>query len=854
MKKISKIVFIVFLTIILLLVSIPLLFNKQITALVTEEINNSINATVSFDDVSISFIKNFPNASVTLSDLNVTTIAPFKGDTLFFAENIQLNTSILDLISNHPKIKDFSVDNAFVKILTNKKGEANYDIAKQSDNETTQDNSDTKEDTGLSLAVDSYSFNNIQFTYIDEASNMRVAVKNFNHHGNGAFSSNDMLLKTNSTIDELTVYMDKVAYLNKVNIALDATLAIDLKTSKVTFKENIAKLNDLELSFNGFIQSLPKSLLMDLNFSSEGSKFKSLLSLVPSAYSSSFKDIKAKGNLDFKGNAKGNYATNEIPKFSVQINTANASFKYPDLPKSVEHINIATIIKNQTGKSDDTKINIKGFGFQIDRDVFFASSIITKLTTNPTVKAKLNGVVNLSNLSKAYPIALDQKFQGILKADLNTSFNQKAIEKNDYQQIKNSGTISLKDFTTTTDLLPNPITISESNLKFNTKSFSLTSFKAKTGKSDLSINGNINNLYGYIFGDKDLEGNFNVNSKNLIISDLLSASDTTAVSVKKDSTVTIANKEAIKIPAKINATVQIKARAVHYDNLILSEVKGTLKIKNQKATFEKTTANMLGGNIAIDGGVDTQPTPSNFDLKLKIKDFNIADSFNSLSLFSAVAPFANTIDGKMSTAFNLKGLLDNDFFPDTNSLSGDALANLEVSEVDAKKSKAMSLLDDKLSFVDFSKLDLKKIKAQFNFAERKVEFKPFKIATYEGIPIRMSGSHSFDNIMDYKMTLDLPAKYFGKEVSGLLSSLSASDKNKITVPLTINIGGSVTKPTVQPNLKAAMADLTSKVVSSQKNKLINKLLGGTKKENDSTVSPKNDLKKAASKLLKGLFK
>ena len=60
---------------------------------------------------------------------------------------------------------------------------------------------------------------------------------------------------------------------------------INLNTLKAEFLENLAELNDLSLSFHGFIQPTEPGIEMDINFDSKGSKFKSLLSLVPSAYS-----------------------------------------------------------------------------------------------------------------------------------------------------------------------------------------------------------------------------------------------------------------------------------------------------------------------------------------------------------------------------------------------------------------------------------------------------------------------------------------------------------------------------------------------------------------------------------------
>ncbi|MFC2127205.1 AsmA-like C-terminal region-containing protein [Bacteroidota bacterium] len=852
MKKIIKIISIVFIGLILLLTTIPLLFKGQIEDAITKEINNKLNANVSFQNLSISLLKNFPSATIILTEFSIVPEAPFNKRPLFSSETILLETNLSDLIAKQTKIKNISISNAEVAILSNEKGEVNYYIVK--DNNETKENKPTQESSDFSLEIENYSLNHINFLYSDQSSGINISLNELNHTGKGEFIDNSMFLYTNSTVETFTFSMGEVAYLNNVGINWDADLAINLDNMKVDFKKNLAHLNDLNISFEGFVQPKEEGILMDLKIASKESQFKSLLSLVPSAYASNFKDVKASGDLNFAGTINGLYSDNEIPKFLIHIDSKNASFQYPDLPKSVHNINLNTTLENTTGKEEDIKIDIKDFGFQIDKDIFKASGTITTITTNPTIIANLNGIVNLDNISKAYPFSLEQELHGIISAHLNTSFNLEAIEKNKYQEIKNKGVVSVKNFTTETDLLPHEIAIKESELQFNSEIFKLTKFEASTAESDLSIKGRIDNLYGYIFSDKDLKGDFNLSSTKLKISDLLTEADSTIVASQTDSLAIATNAEAIKIPAKIDATLKVNAKEVYYDNLVLSNLTGIIRINDQKAIFEKTKANMLGGNISIIGKVDTKPTPSIFDLKLNIKDFDIAESFKSLDLLASMAPFANTIDGKMNTDFNLRGNLDTDFFPETKSLAGDALANLNVTKVDAKKSKAMSLMEDKLSFIDFTKLDVKKIDAKLNFAKQKVIFTPFKIATYDGTPITIGGSHSFENEMDYKLTMDIPAKYLGSEVSSLLSGLSETDKNNMKVPFTINIGGAITKPSVKPDLKSATTALSKQIVSSQKTKLLNSLLGNSSKEKDSTNNQSNNLKKAAKGLLKGLFK
>ena len=135
-----------------------------------------------------------------------------------------------------------------------------------------------------------------------------------------------------------------------------------------------------------------------------------------------------------------------IPKFNIEIASKNASFQYPDLPKSVKNIVIDTHIINETGLMNDTYVNLDQLSFTIDQDVFNAKANVRNLTENPLVNAELKGTVNLANVTKAYPVQLDKPLTGILKADVTTKFDMKSVETSQYQNIQNSGTVSLTGF------------------------------------------------------------------------------------------------------------------------------------------------------------------------------------------------------------------------------------------------------------------------------------------------------------------------------------------------------------------------------------------------------------------------
>lgn len=97
MKKALKIFGLILLFIIVLLIAIPFAFQGQIQDVVKNFINKNLNAKVEFSDISLSFIRSFPKAQVTVSDLLITNFAPFKDETLATAKSISFTMPIKEV-------------------------------------------------------------------------------------------------------------------------------------------------------------------------------------------------------------------------------------------------------------------------------------------------------------------------------------------------------------------------------------------------------------------------------------------------------------------------------------------------------------------------------------------------------------------------------------------------------------------------------------------------------------------------------------------------------------------------------------------------------------------------------------
>ncbi|MCF8322380.1 MAG: AsmA-like C-terminal region-containing protein [Flavobacterium sp.] len=849
--KALKITGFLFLFLIGTLFAIPYFFKDKIKAKIEQTINENLDAEVSFTRADLSLFKNFPNANVTVEKLVVINKAPFEGDTLVSIDELNLKMSIASLFKS--KVESMNIDeiatkNGLINLIINKDGIGNFDIALKDKK---------KEDKGksepLALKIQHYQIENFRFRYFDESSKMKMTIDSLNHEGTGDFAAQKLDLNTQSTA-KISLDMDKVNYVKNVSLTLDAVLGIDLEKSKYTFKENKALINQLALEFDGFIQMIEAGQEYDLKFKTPSTSFKNFLGLIPSVYASNLDGVKTTGDFTVLGFAKGIYSETTVPKFSIEIASHNASFQYPNLPKSVRNIVIDTKIKNETGVLNDTYVNLNKLTFAIDQDVFNAKATIKNVTQNALVDAVLKGTINLGNLSKAYPIKLDKPLTGILKTDVTTKFDMQSVEKSQYQNINNAGTIGLTGFNYT-DENSKKMNISNALIQFNPSLVNLKQFNATTGKSDINVTGILENFYGFMFKNQELKGNFNMSSNQLAVSDFMTKAETTKTDTKKA--------EAMKIPSFLNCMLTAKANTVLYDDLTLKDVSGKLIIKDEKVTLDNVKTSIFGGIIALNGAVSTKEKIPTFDMNLGLKQVDISQSFTQLDMLKKIAPIAGIINGKLNSTIKLNGNLDAiELTPDLKSLSGDLLGQLLSTTVNAKNSTLLTALSSNVKFIDMSKINLNDLKAAITFKDGKVNVKPFDIK-YKDIKATIGGSHGFDQNMNYNLKFDVPAKYLGTEANALIAKLTPVDAAKLeNIPINALMTGNFSNPKITTDIKSAVTNLTNQLVKKQKEKVVAKgkeslnsiINNAVKPKGDTTkTNVKEDVKAKAGELLNGLF-
>lgn len=365
-------------------------------------IDRQMNALVTFDHVSVTLLKDFPNITLTLHDLVVLGKGKFDGDTLVTANELDLEIETSSLFREETEIKSLHLHDPqlFLRIL--KTGEASYDIF--SPDSAIVAKPVSKDSTAISLALDQIEISNGMIEYIDELRKAHVLAKGVNHFGAGDFQKEIFDFRTKTDIDEFTLDYGEVRYFSRKEVEINLITEIDLNRNVYTLKENIIRINHFRFDLKGSMGLLADGDEFDLTFATKETDFKNIISLVPGIYMEDFRQISTKGDLRFEGFVKGRYIPEkEVPAFLARIEVENGTFKIDTLPDPIEHVKMNLEISNSSGIRDSMIFNLRDFKFDM-RGRPVKGRIKIQGVDHYRIDADVFADLDLAELEKMYPV------------------------------------------------------------------------------------------------------------------------------------------------------------------------------------------------------------------------------------------------------------------------------------------------------------------------------------------------------------------------------------------------------------------------------------------------------------------
>ena len=523
------------------------------------------------------------------------------------------------------------------------------------------------------------------------------------------------------------------------------------------------------------------------------------------------------GMLDANATAKGNMSTitkQQAGDFSANGNIDISGLNYgsPDFPQPIRNSHIQIAFQNPDGLADHTLIQIPTAHIEIGTTPVDFNLTIKTPVSNMVFDGKLKGSFDLANAKQFTSFPAGTNISGTMAGDISFSGTKQAIDKKDYDKIKTSGTLNLRNINYTSKDYPDGFVLNDAAFSFNPKNITLSDAHAEYLKSHFTAKGSLDNAIGYALKDEPLSGNLDIYADQIDLNKLMAT-----VPAGQDTTTNKTVSPPFEVPKNLSILIHAKVDKLHYDKVDYSNLSGAMAINDETIGLKDVQMSALDGLLKASGYYSTKRDKKNPDISFNydVQGLDIQKTFYAFNSVQKIMPMGQYIDGKMNAQLSMTGRLGADMMPDTKTLTGKG--NLFLVDGVFKKFAPVEKLAQSIHIDQLNGTSLKDVRFNFEFANGKVLVQPFHYK-YNNIDMEIGGMHGFDQSINYVIAMKVPRAMMGADANNLLNNLSQQAvakgipvKVSDNINLKINMVGTLTNPQIKTDLSSTGTDLAAEV-------------------------------------------
>ncbi|MDB5274630.1 MAG: outer rane assembly protein [Chitinophagaceae bacterium] len=461
--------------------------------------------------------------------------------------------------------------------------------------------------------------------------------------------------------------------------------------------------------------------------------------------------------LDVKANGIYDQAKKKLPVIDAKMNLTNGFLQSDSYPEPIQQIHLTAEAMNSTGNVADTRLNIEKFTYILEDEPFEVKGSITNMDTY-AYDLKIKGKVDLEKITKIYPVP-GYQLSGIIDSDIESRGTIADLEAGKYDKIFSDGNIEMKHVKVKGDDIPQRIHIKDAYFTFTPAKIIMERFEGHFGKSHVTMTGDLTNYMSFI----------NTNSTNkMVTADMKVTCDTLDlnewladnVSTPTNKTATTAADTSVhpqigvwEVPKNLDFTFDSDIKVVKYEDMFITKMDGEIRIKDGVLSMTETGFNTLNALFSVSGDYDTRNLAHPlFDFKLNIKELDINKAYRELKLVRDLAPAAADAYGIFSVDYAIKGELDQNMSPKTQTLVGGGEVRIAEAKIDGMKMfEEISKASKKQELND---PHLKDVVIDTEIRDNKLYVKPFSM-NISGFDMDIEGVNNISGAINYVVKIEL---------------------------------------------------------------------------------------------------
>lgn len=689
----------------------------QIKNLVFQSINANLNTEIEVGDAGVS-IRKFPNAAIRLESVRASGSHKL-GDTLFYVQNLYVEFGIWDILGDEIPIKSLSLEKGSIHLLESGQFN-NWSIFKESNDQES-----------AALKLESVQLKDIEYRYQSEDLSVKGLFEKL--QAKGQFSGSDWNLELIIQSQGQGFKIAGEEWLASPIIA-DGQLQLWGNETMQIQGEGIrlATLEGLQVFFKEDIKNTlslkhPKLRLAEL---------KNLYAVIGMEWP---QDLNLEGETMVQIDLIMAPQTDLRAEVFVEgsgLELRYKEFSYPNLSTRLEYYQQGAFDRLEIRELRQGNLSLEGTIRQIAK---------------PHLKLKLSVSESPDFWNHYLPEGLSM-MQGTAQIDLDLNGQFKSWEAIDAKSLGRSqiqGKLLIEDAEIKDE---SQGVFEDLNLKarISNQKLLIDSLYLTHGSSDLSLKGRLANIWNFI-GDSTstLQGELDLIAQEFFLADFMSDSEDAG-----EESLGMAWKE------RLNLSSRIQLYKFAFRNFKAEALKGNVQINHQGILAENIS--LVADKGRYEGRFEIHtPALGNylFEAALKADNVEMASVFKSFDNFAQETITGDNLDGRLSIQARLEAPISPELQLDPSKL--EALAEMTLTDGHIKDYEPMQALSRFAEVEELKDVSFKTLSNTISISEGALQIPEMAIAS-NVINLDLSGTHSFENEIDYVVKMRLGDVLFAK--------------------------------------------------------------------------------------------
>ena len=752
LKVLLIIVFITFTSLYLFVLS----YQKNIKQAFVDQLNKYLIAEVKISDVHISVFKKFPHISLVLDDIRIPEPNNEK-ELLADFENIYLTLDILQILKKNYLVERLIVENGNLSLKKDISGQVNYQIWKVDE--------ETESSSNMNFDLKKILIKNVTLSYSDIQDDININTTLEKIELKGKLKNEIFLVNVSSKMLFKELKTGEATYLKDNKVSVKTDVKVKQADNSFALENADIQLDDLLFSIVGDFRLANNNSYFNLNLKGEKINILKVLSMLPEAISENLDDYKTKGNFNINGSVVGNLNEKDNPAIQLKFELVDGEITNKKNKLSLEKITLKGEYSNGDKHNNASSIvKLSALRAVLDENEIRGNLVINDFD-NPFLNTEINSNLDLSIVSQFLNIKEISNLSGFADIKLNykgklANINEANNNVNSSVQIKNLGFV-IKETNQIVEKINGEIT-------FNGKDLTIRNLTGEVNRSDIRLDGIVLNFIPYLTKENQkLIVSANLNSQHFVLDNFLSPSEAETQTTGQS-----------RIPDYLILQLKVNCDELDYQNFKARQVAGFVEIDNQEVVIKDLKLRTSEGKITLNGETNKKGDIFLVYCRAQLEQVNIRHLFYQFNNFGQDYLTYKHLEGKLNSKLQLHAEMDQAFKFDLSTL----FVTSDISILNGRliNFKPIAELTGFIKLKKMEDISFDKIENTIFISDETISI-PYMDIVSSALSMSLSGSHSFNNDIDYHFKVNVSELFLRKHNPDFNSENAEQEKGGVNM-------------------------------------------------------------------------